>query len=97
MKYDFLYTGKKKVNWALKRAVFDNTASFDCIIHVFILVSKRNKRFFGVAVRFYLFINMSLSSEQQNTGKVLCLQSEFCLHSDGCGERGHHRAASKLA
>ena len=52
--------------------------------------------FFGVAILLFLFIDMSLLSEQQNTCKVLCLHSEHCLHSDWCGPRSELHTASKL-
>ena len=52
--------------------------------------------FFGVAILLFLFIDMSLRSEQQNTCKVLCLHSEHCLHSDWCGPRSELRTPFKL-
>ena len=36
--------------WALKRAFYDYATSFQCLIHVFILLSKRNKRLFGLVI-----------------------------------------------
>jgi hypothetical protein len=48
---------------------YDNAASFLCIIHVSILCDI-NEQFFGVAIPLHLFIDMSVSSEQQNTRKL---------------------------
>ena len=36
--------------WALKRAFYDYATSFQCLIHAFILLSKRNKRLFGLVI-----------------------------------------------
>jgi len=58
------------------------TYSFFCL--------RELRHFFCVAggLRLCLFIDISLSSKQHNTCKVLCLQSKFCLHSDWCGPHG---------
>ena len=69
-------------------SIFDNAASFYCIIRVFILC-EIYELFFGVAIPLYLFIDISVSSEQQNT----CKLSFTCTQLGA--ERGELRTFSK--
>jgi hypothetical protein len=87
-------TNRKLGSW--KGPFYDNVASFHGKIHVSVLLSKRNKRFFGLYIRLYLLIDMSLSSEQHNTCKVQYLESDFYLHSNWRGPHGELCTASKL-
>jgi hypothetical protein len=56
---------------------YDNAVSFHCLIYICIVLSNRNKLFIGVAIRLYLFIDTSLSAEQQNTCRASFSSTEI--------------------